>query len=166
MPRILRVDSSKKADSISVLGDEVTIGLDTGVVERIKIGHGAAGEFSDVTEDSPLPTSDPAVLERLGAGVVTTDASPGLEPVSAIGVTVEAGASTNIVALVPSRVRLDLQWTGDNGRLWLGFNEPAQVGRGLFLAPGQSFSEFTTAAVTALFVGTGSPVVVGQEWGT
>lgn len=109
---------------------------------------------------------DSSTVVDYGSGMPVADDSPPLTRLASFGVDITAGTATEVLAPSSNRSRLDVVWTGTAGRLWLGFGEAAQVGRGLFLGAGQGYYEFTRDAVSVLYEGTGTVVVCGQEWGT
>jgi murein DD-endopeptidase MepM/ murein hydrolase activator NlpD len=95
------------------------------------------------------------------------DSSPPLLALSHYGADVTAGSNQVIMAALSGRVKVELTHAGTAGRVWLGFGQPAVVGHGNFLDPGDYWSEFTTQQINVWIEGTvAAQRLVGMEWGT
>ena len=128
----------------------------TGDIQRIKLITGAAGiDGGVVTTTNPFPVT--AVFSPTSSAL--TPAAPA---------TATAGvASGAMVAANASRRGLSIHNTSAN-RVFLAFGaNAAALNRGIFLAPGGSWTmgqeDFTTLAVNAIAAAAGSTLSV-QEW--
>lgn len=107
----------------------------------VKLAHGADGVFDDVSTLSPMPAAD---------------FTPPLVQLARNGVDIIAGEITPVVAPNALRELVDVMCDQDDNvtpraRVWLsvGTDDPA-VGKGNFLRPDGSFSQWTADAVTVL----------------
>ncbi len=124
--------------------------------QRIKIITGAAGvDGGVVTATNPFPVS-------VTFSPATSELSPSAPATATAGV-----ASAQMVAALTTRRGLSIHNTSAN-RVFLAFDgNPATLNRGIFLAPGGSWTmgaeDFTLRAVNAIAAAAGSTLSI-QEW--
>jgi hypothetical protein len=119
-------------------------------------GAASEGTLSDVRDR--LPASEAGRLP-----VRSLDATPPLTGAGKIGDDIAPGQDTIVAGA--GGIKVALGHDGTTGRMWLGFGEAAEEGRGIVLDPGGSFEEFTGDEVHVLLIGADAPQrIVGQRW--